>query len=89
MDSGGLGREVSILLRAATLPFSEVVLPILASTRLLDAGRAVSRMFGRIGLHAGTDVAELGRGHASLADPEARSAFINTLRTIVDPRGSA
>jgi pimeloyl-ACP methyl ester carboxylesterase len=87
VDSGGLGREVSILLRAATLPFSEVVLPILASTRLLDAGRAVSRMVGRIGLHAGTDMAELGRGHASLADPEARSAFINTLRTIVDPRG--
>ncbi len=87
VDSGGLGREVSILLRAATLPFSEVVLPILASTRLLDAGRAVSRVVGRIGLHAGTDMAELGRGHASLADPEARSAFIHTLRTIVDPRG--
>ena len=87
VDSGGLGREVSFLLRAATLPFSEVVLPLLASTRLLDAGRAVSRMFGRIGLHAGTDMAELGRGHASLSDPEARSAFINTLRTIVDPRG--
>ena len=42
---------------------------------------------GRVGLHAGTDVAELARGHASLSDPEARAAFINTLRTIVDPRG--
>ncbi len=87
VDSGGLGREVSFLLRAATLPFSEVVLPVLAHTRLLDAGRAVSRMFGRVGLHAGTDMAELARGHASLSDPEARSAFINTLRTIVDPGG--
>ena len=85
VDSGGLGRDVSFLLRAATLPFSEVVLPLLASTRLLDAGRAVSRLLGRVGLHAGTDMAELGRGHASLSDPEARSAFINTLRTIVDP----
>ena len=87
VDSGGLGREVSFLLRAATLPLSEAVLPLLVTTRLLEAGRAVSRMFGRVGLHVGTDVAELGRGHASLADPEARSAFINTLRTIVDPRG--
>ena len=87
VDSGGLGREVSLLLRAATLPLSEVVLPLLASTHLLDAGRAVSRLFGRVGLHAGTDMAELGRGHASLADPEARAAFINTLRTIVDPGG--
>jgi pimeloyl-ACP methyl ester carboxylesterase len=87
VDSGGLGREVNLLLRAATLPLSEVVLPFLASTRLLDAGRALGRLFGRVGLRAGTDVAELARGHASLADPEARAAFVHTLRTIVDPRG--
>ncbi len=87
VDSGGLGRDVSFLLRAATLPFSEVVLPLLAHTRLLDAGRAVGNALGRVGLHAGTDMAELARGHASLSDPEARSAFIHTLRTIVDPRG--
>jgi pimeloyl-ACP methyl ester carboxylesterase len=87
VDSGGLGREVNLLLRAATLPLSEVVLPFLASTRLLDAGRAVGRLFGRVGLQAGTDVAELARGHASLADPEARAAFVHTLRTIVDPGG--
>jgi pimeloyl-ACP methyl ester carboxylesterase len=87
VDSGGLGREVNLLLRAATLPLSEVVLPVLASTRLLDAGRLVGRLFGRVGLHAGTDIAELARGHASLADPEARAAFVHTLRTIVDPLG--
>jgi pimeloyl-ACP methyl ester carboxylesterase len=87
VNSGGLGREVSMLLRAATLPLSEVVLPLLASTRVLDAGRAVGRLFGRVGLQAGTDVAELARGHASLADPEARAAFVHTLRTIVEPGG--
>jgi pimeloyl-ACP methyl ester carboxylesterase len=87
VDSGGLGRELNLLLRAATLPLSEVVLPLLASTRLLDAGRAVGRLFGRLGLHAGTDMAELARGHASLEDPEARAAFVHTLRTIVDPMG--
>ena len=68
VDSGGLGREVSLLLRAATLPLSEVVLPLLANARLLDAGRAVGRMLGRVGLQAGTDMEELARGHASLAD---------------------
>ena len=31
VDSGGLGRELSILLRAATLPLSELVLPLLAT----------------------------------------------------------
>ena len=87
VDSGGLGREVNFLLRAATLPLSEMVLPVLASARILDAGRAVSSLFGRLGLRAGTDVAELAKGHASLADAEARSAFVHTLRTIVDPGG--
>ena len=87
VDSGGLGREVNFLLRAATLPLSEVVLPFLASTRILDAGRGVGRLFGRLGIRAGTDVAELAKGHASLADAEARSAFVHTLRTIVDPGG--
>jgi pimeloyl-ACP methyl ester carboxylesterase len=87
VDSGGLGREVNLLLRAATLPLSEVVLPFLASTRLLGAGRTVGRLFGRVGLKAGTDMAELARGHASLSDSEARAAFVHTLRTIVDPGG--
>ena len=87
VDSGGLGREVSLLLRAATLPLSEVVLPLLAHARLLDAGRAVGRVLGRVGLQAGTDMAELARGHASLADAEARAAFVHTLRTIVEPGG--
>jgi pimeloyl-ACP methyl ester carboxylesterase len=87
VDSGGLGWEVNLLLRAATLPLSEVVLPLLASTRLLDAGRSVERLFRRLGIRASTDMAELARGHASLEDPEARAAFVHTLRTIVDPLG--
>ena len=87
VDSGGLGREVNLLLRAATLPLSEVVLPLLANARLLEAGHAIGRAFGRVGLQAGTDIAELARGHASLADPDARAAFVHTLRTIVEPGG--
>jgi pimeloyl-ACP methyl ester carboxylesterase len=87
VDSGGLGREVNLLLRAATLPLSEVVLPLLASTRLLGAGRSVGRLLDRLRLNPGTDIAELARGHASLEDPEARAAFVHTLRTIVDPMG--
>ena len=49
VDSGGLGREVSLLLRAATLPGAEFVLPLLAQPRLLDAGRAVGRLLGGSG----------------------------------------
>ncbi len=87
VDSGGLGRELNLLLRSATLPGSEVVLPLLASAGLLDAGRALGRLLNRLGLKAGTDVEEMARGHASLADREARAAFVHTLRTIVDPGG--
>ena len=87
VDSGGLGREVNLLLRAATLPLSELVLPLLASPRVLDTGRSIGRLFARFGIRAGTDMEELARGHASLEDPEARAAFVNTLRTIVDPLG--
>lgn len=87
VGSGGLGREVSGLLRAATLPGSEWVLPFLVHAGLLDAGRALGRALGRLGLTFRTDIQEMANGHASLADPEARAAFVHTLRTIVDPGG--
>ena len=87
VDSGGLGREVSPLLRAATLPGSEFVLPFLAATRLLDAGEFAGRLLGRIGLRARTDLEEMARGHATLSDAGARAAFVHTLRSVVDPGG--
>src|SRR6266540_6380217 len=87
IDSGGLGSEVNLLLRMATLPGSELVLPLLASERVLGVGRGVGRLFGRLGLRVHTDVAEMARGHASLAERDARAAFVHTLRTIVDPIG--
>jgi pimeloyl-ACP methyl ester carboxylesterase len=87
VDSGGLGREVSLLLRAATLPGSELVLPFLAATRLLDAGARAGGLLGRLGLHLPTDLQEMGRGHSTLADSEARAAFVQTLRAVVEPGG--
>jgi pimeloyl-ACP methyl ester carboxylesterase len=87
VDSGGLGREVSLLLRAATLPGSEFVLPLLAATRLLDAGEFAGRLLGRMGLRARTDLEEMARGHATLSDAAARAAFVHTLRAVVDPGG--
>jgi pimeloyl-ACP methyl ester carboxylesterase len=87
VDSGGLGRGVSMLLRAATLPGSELVLPLLAASRLLDAGRLAGGLLGRLGLRAGTDIEEIARGHATLADAGARAAFVQTLRSVVEPGG--
>jgi pimeloyl-ACP methyl ester carboxylesterase len=87
VDSGGLGREVSPLLRAATLPGAEYVLPILTNGRLLDAGRIVGRAMGAVGLPPGTDLRESARGHATLADKVTREAFLRTVRSVVEPSG--
>jgi len=87
VSSGGLGREVHAMLRAATLPGSELVLPMLASSRVLNATTAVGDFLGRLGLRAGPDLEEMWRGFSSLNDVGARAAFIHTLRGIVDPGG--
>jgi pimeloyl-ACP methyl ester carboxylesterase len=87
VDSGGLGREVNVLLRAATLPGAEYVLPLLAATRLLDAGRLTGGVLARLGLRVRTDVEEIAHGHATLSDAEARAAFVHTLRAVVEPGG--
>jgi pimeloyl-ACP methyl ester carboxylesterase len=85
--SGGLGRDISAILRAASVPGSELVLPLLVNDRVIGAGRAVGSALGRVGLRVHTDLGEVLRGHASLSDREARSAFLHTLRTIVDVGG--
>ena len=87
VDAGGLGPEVSPFLRAATLPGSEVVLPLITSSWVRRAGRALDRQLSRTwrGVPEGTRAALEGFG--SLADPETRSAFIHTARAVMDMRG--
>ena len=85
--SGGLGREVHLLLRAATLPGSELVLPIISTQRLNRVGGAMAELLGRLGLRAGPDLAEMAKGYGSLADAGARQAFIHTLRAVLDIGG--
>jgi len=87
VSSGGLGREVHPLLRAATLPGAELVLPLLVHARVLGAGAAVGQVLSRLGLRAGPDIAEMARGYASLGDAEARSAFLHTVRAVIDHTG--
>jgi pimeloyl-ACP methyl ester carboxylesterase len=87
VSSGGLGREVHPLLRAAVLPGSEWVLPLLAREWSVKAGDAVRTVAARLGLEAGPDLAEFARGYASLVDPGAREAFIDTMRGVIGPEG--
>jgi len=87
VSSGGLGREVNILLRAAVLPGSEIVLPLLTARPLMELTNGIAGVAGRLGLRPGADMEEMWRGFSSLCDVEARAAFIHTLRGIIDPGG--
>ena len=87
VSSGGLGRDVSFLIRSAALPFAEQVLPLLTSKRLVDTGAAIAAAAARVGLHPGADLAEISRGIASLGDTERRAAFVRTVRSVMSPFG--
>src|SRR4051794_10422392 len=87
VSSGGLGREVHPLLRAATLPASEWVLPLIAREWPVRAGGGVSGVAAKIGIEAGPDLAEFARGYASLTEDGASEAFIHTMRSVIDHDG--
>ncbi len=87
VSSGGLGREVHLMLRLAALPGAEFVLPLIVAQPLRDAGELVAGALGRLGLRAGPDMEEIALGFASLGDTEARQAFVHTARSIIDIGG--
>jgi pimeloyl-ACP methyl ester carboxylesterase len=87
VSSGGLGREVHALLRAAALPGSEWVLPLLCRVGLQDAVAGAARFLGRSACAPGPDIEEVWRGYTSLVDPDCREAFVHTLRAVVEPGG--
>lgn len=86
VSSGGLGRELHPLLRAAALPGAEVVLPWLCVAGRHSVG-TVAHMLGRIGFRASADLEEIWRNFASLEEPEARQVFLHTVRGIIDLGG--
>ncbi len=87
VDSGGLGREVSLLIRAATLPGAEYVLRWATAPPILRAVGVVGGALQKVGFHPGADLAEMAGGVASLGDGERRAAFVRTARSIASTRG--
>ena len=86
VSSGGLGPEVSFVLRAAALPGADLFIAATAGPGS-RVGSALSRGLAVAGLRPNADVAEVARGYASLSDPERRQAFLATLRSVVGTRG--
>jgi pimeloyl-ACP methyl ester carboxylesterase len=86
VSSGGLGREVHLLLRAAALPGAAVALPWLSVAGKQGVGKIVHAL-GMMGLRASADLEETWRSFVSLADPEACRAFLHTVRGLIDLGG--
>jgi len=89
VGSGGLGREVNVVLRALTFPGAEYVFPFVCTPGLRAAGNAMAAWLHGIGLRAAPAVEEVWRSYASLADADTRQAFFRTLRAVVDVGGQA
>ena len=87
VGSGGLGREVSPLLRVLAFPGVEFLYPVIFASVLRDAGRGVLGGLRKIGLRPSAYVDEVWHGYESLTEPETRTAFARTLRSVVDMTG--
>jgi pimeloyl-ACP methyl ester carboxylesterase len=87
VSSGGLGREVGLLLRGLSVPGAEHVFPLLCSPALRDAGNRLATWLGGVGFRAAPVIEEVWRSYGSLAERDARLAFFRTLRAVVDPGG--
>jgi pimeloyl-ACP methyl ester carboxylesterase len=87
ISSGGLGHEVSPVLRTAALPGVSAALSLAAHPRLLGAVYDAGSRLRRRGVRQGVYVQALARALRPLERPQAREAFLQTLRSVIDVRG--
>jgi pimeloyl-ACP methyl ester carboxylesterase len=86
VSSGGLGTEVSWMLRVLALPGMELLMPVLFPSLLRNAGNSVSRTLARLGWKS-PHLEQEWRAYVSLTQPDNRLSFLRTLRAVVDAGG--
>lgn len=87
VSTGGVGREVSPVMRAAAAPLSEIgMLPLMVPGANEVVGAAL-RVLGWLGVDLGRDAGEVSRVLSGMPDRRRRAAFGRTLRAVVDSRG--
>ena len=87
ISSGGLGREVSPLLRTAALPGMQALLSVTINPRVLGALRVSGTRLRERGVGAGVYVQAIARALRPLENAGARQAFLHTLRSVIDMHG--
>jgi pimeloyl-ACP methyl ester carboxylesterase len=87
ISSGGLGQEVSPMLRTAALPGVSLLLSATIRERLLGALRGGGRLLRQRRVGAGVYLEAIARALAPLENGDARAAFLHTLRSVIDVHG--
>jgi pimeloyl-ACP methyl ester carboxylesterase len=87
ISSGGLGREVSPMLRTAALPGMSGLLSLTINPRLLGALRASGTRLRERGIGSGIYLQAIARALRPLENADARHAFLHTLRSVIDMHG--
>jgi pimeloyl-ACP methyl ester carboxylesterase len=87
ISSGGLGREVSPLLRSAALPGASAALRAVAGRRSLAALERVGAALDSRASARGVYVRAVVRALRPLERAGSREAFLQTLRSVIDLRG--
>jgi len=87
VSPGGLGPEVTPLIRAITLPGSHQVIGIGTLPGIRQAGTALLRALHRSGLPATRDLAEVADIYESFRDPRTRAAIRQVVRAVIDVKG--
>ena len=86
VGSGGLGREVSWLLRLCSMPGAEQLMPLIFPRPVASIGSAIGGFLHDRGLRAPL-ASEMWRAYSSLAGAENRKAFVRTMRGVIEPGG--
>jgi pimeloyl-ACP methyl ester carboxylesterase len=86
VGSGGLGRDVSWMLRLCTLPGAEHLMPLIFPRLVADRGNDLGNVLSKLGLKA-PRLTEMWRSYSSLAGTENRKAFVRTIRGVIEPGG--
>jgi len=87
ISSGGLGPDVSPMLRSAALPGASALLLLVANRRVVTALAAAGDRLHERGSSAGVYLQAVSRAARPLTGPGARNAFLQTLRSVIDGRG--
>jgi pimeloyl-ACP methyl ester carboxylesterase len=87
ISSGGLGREVSPMLRGAAMPGASAALWAAAHPRLLDALSSAGERLRERGRGIGVYLVAIARALRPLQQAGGRRAFLQTLRSVIDIRG--